>query len=179
MVAVVGVDPSFNKMAAVYGVDDEQVDIDSVTLPGSNIADKAVQIHLWLTDLLAGIEDEDIHVFIEEPVIGRGGAYSTLSQAKAHGVMVLSALLSGAEVTTVNPARWKKVVLGKGNLGKPEIKKAMSEKWPSLVHITQGDQDLVDAAAIYLYGKHVLELRQRVSDGEYAQKTPVRRRRIT
>lgn len=61
----------------------------------------------------------------------------------------------------VNNASWKKQVCGNGGFKKPQIYKAMREVWPEAFELANGDQDLVDASAIYLFGQaHVDSIRR-------------------
>lgn len=163
MTAIIGMDPSSRKLAAVYGDPNGTIRWDSITLPGKGISiEKVMDAHFWVQQLIYSLSPEPVHLFIEEPVVGKGGVYSTLVQAKMHGAVYLSAALHGAEVTAVNNAQVKKAVVGKGNATKPEIKKAMQQRWPSLLRNIHADQDLVDASMIYLFGQEALGLRRKV-----------------
>ena len=52
-------------------------------------------------------------------------------------------------VVPVDNRSWKKVILGKGNAGKPDIKKYAVEKWGDIFP----EQDYADAACIALWAK--------------------------
>ena len=52
-------------------------------------------------------------------------------------------------VVPVDNRSWKKVIIGKGNAGKPDIKKYAVEKWGDIFP----EQDYADAACIALWVK--------------------------
>lgn len=175
---VIGIDPSSRKIAVTVTRNHEPaIRMQTKTLP-KDIADVCLVSFTyvrWMTKEYVDAGDQ-VYVFIEEPVVGRGGVYTTLRQAKAHGAMVAGAKsVPGANIHTVNNQRWKKVVLGNGSLGKPEIKRRMYEVWRDAYDASQGDQDLIDSAAINRYGLHVVRLKQKVA--RTTKFKPVRKRR--
>jgi hypothetical protein len=52
---------------------------------------------------------------------------------------------------------WKKGTIGRGNATKDEVSAWLGEHHPKYARQCRGDQDLTDAAAIYLYGRAALD----------------------
>lgn len=103
----------------------------------------------------------DVYAFIEEPVVGRGGAYATIVQAKLHGAIIAGLRHGGAEVKGVNNSSAKKAVVGKGNAGKPDIKRWCQVYWREVfdeaLKFPKGDQqDVFDGAMINRHGAIII-----------------------
>lgn len=104
-------------------------------------------------------------VFIEQPLMGRGGARSTVVQAQAASSCHLAAVRSGASgIYEVNVQSWKKAVVGRGNANKDDVRAWLRESHPEWFALCDGDQDRVDAACINLYGHQLVERGTRLSD---------------
>lgn len=103
-------------------------------------------------------------LFIEEPVVGRGGVYSTLRQAKTHGAMVAGGMAGGAAVRAVNNQSWKKGSVGKGNASKDQIRDWLRDSWQVMYLACEGDQDLMDALGILRYGETVVARMDKIDD---------------
>lgn len=100
---------------------------------------------------------EDDYVFVEHPVVGRGGAHATIVQAQVQGVVLSSSVLCGASgVYPVNVQTWKKDIVGNGRADKDRVREFLSESHPLLSELAGEDQDLVDASCVALYGKDVI-----------------------
>lgn len=97
-----------------------------------------------------------INAFVEQPVLGRGGVRSTMVQSFTSGAVQGSLHSSGCDVTLANPSTWKKKAVGRGNATKEDISKWLRLRWPSLHAAAGGNQDLMDAAAIAIYGQLLL-----------------------
>lgn len=172
---IVGIDPSSLKIAFVWTGDDNRVQHKIVKLPKDT--DFAVRCEAAYSEtgrLLRRIErrhpGEAIFVFIEEPVVGRGGAYATISQSKVQGAILAAAQRVKAveKVSGANNSTAKKTVVGKGNAKKPEITAWAAKYWralydASLTHLKGDQQDIVDAGMINRYGAHVLKVRVRMN----------------
>lgn len=87
-------------------------------------------------------------VYVERPVVGRGVAAS-LQVAQATG-----AVMSHLEVPSyfVPIQTWKKALTGNGNASKGLVQTSLMELHPRYSELCGGDQDLVDATGIALYG---------------------------
>lgn len=101
------------------------------------------------------LKHEDAKVFMEAPLVGRS-AYSTIIQAQVGGAVLAAASKAKLPVELVNVSSWKKQVIGNGRAQKPDIQEWLRKNWPDAYNHAQGDQDLMDAAAINRYGyQHV------------------------
>lgn len=96
------------------------------------------------------------NLFLEAPVVGRGGTRSTLVQAYVNGVVQAAFLQAGFTVHLVNVSTWKKDVCGHGHAGKEAVAGVIADKWPAMFRQHGGDQDLLDAAALCIYGSRTL-----------------------
>lgn len=165
-VVIIGVDPSSKRLAAVVTVDDRDPECFTRPLPSNrDIAVRCNIAHRWMVALCRKYmsNGDDVHLFIEDPALGRGGAHATIVQARVNGALLAAGVsVRAATVTGVNNTRWKKVIVGKGNAGKPEVATWVSECWPVLSKMAGSNQDLKDAAAINRYGAHLVEQTERV-----------------
>jgi hypothetical protein len=102
-------------------------------------------------------EGRKLWVFVEQPLVGRGGAHATIVQAQVQGLVLAFAVVCGAAgVYPVNVQTWKKVVVGNGRADKGAVRGWLAEHHPVLSGMAGDDQDLVDAACIALYGCGVI-----------------------
>lgn len=88
-------------------------------------------------------------VYVEKPLVGRGIAAS-LQVAQTAGA-VMSHLSVPSYFVPVQT--WKKAVTGNGNAPKGLVGNTLEELHPSYSQLCGGDQDLVDATCIALYGE--------------------------
>lgn len=97
-------------------------------------------------------------VYVEKPLVGRGIAAS-LQVAQATG-----AVMSHLDVPSyfVPVQTWKKAVTGNGNAPKGLVQTALLELHPGYSELCGGDQDLVDATCIALYGEEQQRLVERL-----------------
>lgn len=96
------------------------------------------------------------YLFVESPLVGRGGARSTIVQSQMQGVILATGQRLGAiGVYEVNVQTWKKVCVGSGRADKGEVADWLSKAHPELSRLATS-QDLVDAAAIATYGREVV-----------------------
>lgn len=175
---VIGIDPSSRKLAAVVSVigQEDHADIRSKSIP----VDKTVSC-LVAFEWARGLVEEhksmgDVNVFIELPVLGRGGPGSTIPQAQINGALIAGSAMAGAEIIMVNNARCKKEVIGRGNANKDDIRDWVEANWPDLFQKIGGDQDLCDSAMIYQYGKAVIERRDKIAHRKSLEGVSVKRR---
>lgn len=176
MTTVIGIDPSSRKLAAVVSVVGKEPQATVYTKPLPQ--DKPVaclQAFEWVRNLVE-IQEDDVYVFIELPVLGRGGPGSTIPQAQINGALLAGAQMADAEVVPVNNSRVKKEVVGRGNANKDDIRDWVSKAWPVLYERIGGDQDLCDSAMIYVYGKQVVERRNKIAKKKSLEGVTVKRR---
>lgn len=96
-------------------------------------------------------------VFIEMPVVYPGGrGHSSNVQSFVNGSFQAAATKwPHTTVDFVSPAKWKKAVLGKGNLDKPGITAAVESRWPAHYEHVKLSQDVVDAYCIARFAYQV------------------------
>lgn len=160
MPSVVGIDPS-SKKVALFCISEEgsyishrEWQADKKMSPDAR-PDFLYQSRVMAESYFSSLYG-DLYVFIESPLVGRGGARSTIVQAQMQGVLLSAAKAVGAlGVYEVNVQTWKKLLTGAGNANKEEV-----ARWLRLNHIgfseIASSQDLVDASCIALYGRDVL-----------------------
>lgn len=163
--AIVGVDPSSRKLAAIITIDDQRPKIRIEHLPAKNPTEQCDRAYGWIRKIVRDLvhAGHEVHVFVEEPVLGRGGARATIPQTKVHGALLAGAKRAGATtVLGVNNSRWKKAVIGNGNASKPQIAEGIRTIWPLVYDMAQGDQDVLDAAGINRHGAQIVEMKERI-----------------
>ena len=184
----IGIDPSSKKVACILTVDDGPPVAWTVSMKSEDYVVRCAEafgsVLNWIEDVAQKHRGHSIHAFIEDPVVGRGGAYSTIVQSKVHGAIVAALAVSGkcASIKSVNNSHWKKKIVGKGNAGKPEIKAWAKQFWRQLFSVANGgkDQDLIDAGGINRYGHGVIEVMRRLERHRRGEirKRPLKRRRL-
>ena len=88
-------------------------------------------------------------IYCEEPVVaGARNLRSTILIAETVG-MILSL---DADVRVVPVSSWKKGTVGNGNAAKSDVADWLRREYPEYAELCGDDQDLIDSAAIYLYG---------------------------
>jgi hypothetical protein len=90
-------------------------------------------------------------IFVEEPPKVRNmRVFGQLS-------MSAGAILSATETGYLVPVdSWKAAVIGRGGVGKPDVAEWLRVHHPKFSEECEGDQNLVDAACIALYGQQLL-----------------------
>lgn len=96
-------------------------------------------------------ESSPTHVFVESPIVGRGGVRTTAIQAMTSGVIQLSCTLAGVPVYLVHPSSWKALIV-KGNATKDEVREWVAKRRTGLIKEYGNIEDVMDAAAIAYYG---------------------------
>lgn len=188
--AIVGIDPSSRKVAAVvtYGEDTATPTAWTVKLTSDDITHRCMtafsELRKFLRLEVVPRAMGDTYVFIEDPVVGRGGAYATIVQAKVHGALIAACMSVEGVVLVrgVNNSKAKKAVVGKGNANKEDIKAWAQTYWNALfVAANNGkDQDLLDAGMINRQGHKIVALKGRLDRARASkgQITTKRRKRI-
>ena len=159
MTRVMGIDLSSRKIAIVRlsGDDYESHTVEIEKLP--NRPDELSALQEGVEGLMDRFSSS--WVYIEAPVVGRGGARPTVLQAQVDGIVQSAAVRFGhLGAYSVNNKTWKKDVVGNGNAGKDDTKSWLAAYHPVLTDLCGDDQDLVDAAGVALYGRAVIERAQ-------------------
>jgi Holliday junction resolvasome RuvABC endonuclease subunit len=178
-VVIIGIDPSSRKLAAVISIMGDEANVEHITKPLPQ--DKPVACLMafeWVRALVDRHTENghEVYVFIELPVLGRGGPGSTIPQAQINGALLAGAHMANAEVVPVNNSRAKKEVIGRGNANKDDIRVWVSEAWPDLYAKIEKDQDLCDSAMIYVFGKQIIERRDKIATKKNLDGVSVKRR---
>lgn len=165
MDVVVGVDPSSRKIAMTITVGDV-LDMRVKALPQQMPAQACLVAYTYMRKTAKELgEHGQVWVFIEDPVLGRGGAKATIPQTRVNGALLAGALgVSGTKVYGVNNSKAKKMIVGSGNAGKPEIKRWCAKCWPAAFRLADGDQDLIDSSMIHQYGVKLVGIRNHVTE---------------
>ena len=93
-----------------------------------------------------------LYAYIESPVVGRGGAKVTIQQSFVSGVVQYCLQCNEWAVDLVNVQSWKKHVIGSGNSSKEAVSEWFGVNHERMGRLFGGDQDLIDAACVGLYG---------------------------
>lgn len=92
--------------------------------------------------------------YVESPVVaGARNLQTTIKLSLINGAVIVALQNSGYSVQHVAPSTWKKDVLGNGAANKQDVADWIADHWPELHASVQKDQDLIDAACIYLAGR--------------------------
>ena len=103
------------------------------------------------------IDPDPILVIEESVVAGARNIRSTIKCAETVGM-----LLSLPYPTyLVEIGKWKKNTVGNGNAKKSDVADWLREAHPVYSSLCGGNQDLVDAASIYVYGEQVVDAYKR------------------
>lgn len=178
---IIGLDPSSRKIALAISVNGGKPTLRTKAL-GMNDMPRACGVaYRFVRSVVREYASDGHHVFlfIEAPVVGRGGVGSTLKQTKTNGAMQAGAFTAGASVVEVNNKTWKKRVVGNGNAGKPQVKQWARDCWPYLHDLADGDQDLLDAGAILRYGEKIISTQDRIEEEmlESVPAKPIKKRK--
>lgn len=160
---VVGVDPSSKKLALFVNGDNTYCHVIKSEKDNSRFQNLALffnEVNEFIKEL-----PEDTHVFVESALMGRGGVRSTIVQAQAASTVYISSVISGLVVHEVNVQTWKKDIVGSGNASKSDVSQWLDAHEPGLAELCGGDQDLVDAACLSLYGQRVTRLGSEIARG--------------
>lgn len=163
MTVVLGVDPSTKKLAVTitHLENPDSFEMVTIRLP-ENRPDACATAFRELSNLILELKEETgqpVYVYQEAPVIGRGGPRPTIAQAQVGGAAMAAVAECRGFLFLVNNSTWKKTALGRGNLSKPEIGVELRKVWPEAWKEAAGDLDLIDSAAINLFGEKRLRLR--------------------
>lgn len=165
----VGIDPSSRKVGVVVLSPVPLVFKEDAPKKLKHRAHVCAHFFDWSVHLFCRLRDEfgsgGVAAWIEEPIINKkAGPKVSMLQGQVEGVLMAAAHQSGVtSVYSVHHTEWKKEVVGHGNPGKPAIGSWLEQHQPELASLAGGDQDLIDAACIALYGAGVLARADRFS----------------
>lgn len=165
MTLILGCDPSARKVAFVaYETITATFSIHTIRLYAKGETRQS-NASLWrcldsVRDYAAGLVPAAVgqpFAFVEEPLVGgRGGnASSTIKQSYVGGVVRACLVDAGFTVYDVHPSSWRKALGITGTRTaalKAATNQVVRDRLPKIHHEVASDADLVDAAAIVLYG---------------------------
>lgn len=156
-------DPASGKLAVVVDHDDGRVSAHTWKAQGPKwTPEHTHSAHEWITTMLA--HDPGV-MWVESPLVGKAGVRSTIVQAFTSGAAQAALLHLGWEVRLVNVSTWKKRVTGSGKASKDDVGNTVESKWAKGWAAASRDADLIDAAAICLYGREIESTGRCLMDG--------------
>lgn len=165
---VIGVDPASTKLAfvALFHGQHRVAFYNRIGSSGAGASAAGWGHAQYFVETIKSIwPNSDIVCFVEQPVLGRGGVRATMVQAFTSGAVQGALYDAGCDVHLANPSTWKKRVVGKGNATKDDVSKWLRSRWPSLHTQAGGNQDIVDASCIAIYGQQICRERMDESSG--------------
>lgn len=161
---VVGCDPSSKKLAFTVSKDggytNHVYDIrvgQKYTPQTAAMTKRAVA---ELLDLIGTIGSGEM--FIESPLVGRGGVRSSVVQAFVNGIVQAEFTSAGWDVHIVPVQTWKKHVVGSGRATKEDI-----ADW-ARVHDKKTwktkDQDVMDSLGLCVYGEQIMKRAESIGE---------------
>jgi len=112
---------------------------------------RSLELDVLVTRALEFVDPLD-DVFVETPPLAGPRNIGTFG----HLNQTLGAVLAGIGGREVNVMSWKKDVVGKGNATKDEVAAWLRDKHPRFHTMAGGNQNLVDATCIALYGEQLI-----------------------
>lgn len=161
--SIVAIDADSYKIAAVIS-EGVRYELFTAKLSGA-IADRCYQAEEYVYQLLRTVHGP-VAVFLETPAAyAKGGVKALLPLARVNGAILAGTKRAEVvEVSEVNIMVWKKEVVGKGNATKAEIRAHLRKYWRRMhdkAVLEKGfEQDLVDAACIWIHGERALKMRR-------------------
>lgn len=148
---VIGIDLNSRKLAMAKNLNGQLL-LHAFAVP-KKITDRALICSMLYNHTRTRVMSDDV-VYIEAPVVaGARNIQSTIKCAAAYGA-VLAAISSVGAVAIETPiSLWKLHTVGKGNVSKVDIGNWLHTMHPSVHRECSGDQDLMDASCIALYGQ--------------------------
>lgn len=164
---IIGIDPSSKKLALVSyhnGVVEAMV-----TILGKKAGPEACGVAMdWLNEYLH-LHAEPALAFVESPLVGRAGIRATMVQAFVGGVIQGCFASADVPIYIVHASTWKAHLCGKPTASKDDVRTALRVHWPEAFRESGGDPDLIDAASICWYGRHIHGLRKTMAQGARAE----------
>lgn len=164
MTLILGIDPSAKKIAVV-GIQPETMTyrVEATNLyPKGETSQSPASLHnaaIFMRDFLGEAQvmasDGQRFAYVEQPLVGRGGASATIKQAYVGGVIRACLVEAGFKVYDAHPSTWRAALgikIGKGT-STAQAKAAIKQRLdPKLAGLVGSDSDLADAGGIALYG---------------------------
>lgn len=160
---IYGLDPGVRKLA-LFGVPYETGDPSyvhwSFSVPNLGRGFEVTHMRCMLERYLA--QDPEPIIFCEEPVVaGRRNLRTTIQIAETVGMV----LALDHPVYLVPVSSWKKETTGSGTATKDRVSEWLREEYEQYFSACEGNQDIIDAAAIAAYGRNVVNRANRATVG--------------
>ena len=152
MTTIWGVDPA-SKSLALVGHNGLLTSVRKITVPRS---ERSTELRRMRDEFEQAMSlDSHNVIFVEEPVVGRTrNLRTTILIAETVGMV-----LSYSRFVYLAPvASWKVKTVGRGDANKEDVRFWLKTHHETYHRLCEDDGDLVDAAAICLYGQQVMDL---------------------
>lgn len=156
---ILGIDPDTKKLSIVEAGsrrDASKFFTHTIPLPSVEHHQRAGFAFRGMSELIGNIIERDgvpPVIYMEAPAQGIGGPGATIPQVYVQGAVMAAAAEWDCKFYQVHNKSWKKRECGNGNIKKGDTPAVMKEVWPELYKSVRGQQDLVDAGFIYLFGR--------------------------
>ena len=159
---IVGCDPSSKKLVFTIQSNGVFEHFTEVIAKGTEkyAPSHAFKARMATRSVIESLDRMGGHLFIENPVVGRGGVYPTMVQSFISGVVQSEFIEAGFAVHLTPIGTWKSRIVGAGNAKKDDVAEWARVNAPSAWRT--GDQDIMDSTAICVYGHHVIELSESI-----------------
>lgn len=154
---ILGIDPSTKKLAIAW--DHGGLVVDEFTLAEGRYTPESAwnayamtRGHLERMERLGHVtpDQEPWVVFLESPVVGRGGINTTMKQAFISGAVQAACRSMEWDVHLIHNSKWKREVCGIGNATKADVRQHVIAKYGDS---WEGEsQDAIDAIGLYEFG---------------------------
>ena len=138
------------RSAFLAGLDAGQVTfLEEIAVPTKAV--RSLELGILTTRISEFVRPDD-EVFVETPPLAGPRNLSTFAALN----QTLGAILAKVGGRPVNVMLWKHDVVGKGDASKDEISTWLREEHPAFHLLAGGNQNLVDAICIALYGEQLV-----------------------
>lgn len=151
---ILAIDPSTKRLGMVTKTEARLADLTNGGKIKGACPESAAQAMKAVTQMLTDHQDVD-EVWLEAPAAMKAGISSTLKQAYISGAIQAVAAGMGCAVHMIAPASWKATVCENGHASKDDVAVSVKNQWPEMWPRLEGEQDLIDAAALWLHGTQV------------------------
>lgn len=160
---IIGIDPSSKSIAAaVYEMKGRRTRPHLVVKYTAESKKYEPWVAGWASNTVTSLminyineTEQDITVFLESPIVGRGGVHPTIVQSYVSGAIQSAFAHRNIPLYLVNVGEWKKATVGKGNADKEAVRNWVESASPKLFKMARQDQDMIDAIAIARYGVQI------------------------
>lgn len=150
MSRIVGVDLGVRSVYMAAAAEGEGLAMHAATLRRNPKVERHEELQQLAKEVSNFLLPDDLLV-VEEPIVAGARNLRTALQMAQTAGMVLT--VAPAQVKLVAVAQWKKATVGKGNSDKTAVAMWLAAHHPEAFMAAAGDQNLIDAMCICLYGR--------------------------